>query len=144
MVQITKIPHAEWMNREDVREALNIPEDLDSWEQCNDNIEYQVLPEASLWVYKVLKGQYRILFYSGTTDGAVPTNGSKDWIKNLNWKIQEKWRPYFYNDQFAGNIETREGNFTFATIHGTGHMAPQWKRPETYTLVFNWLFNKSI
>ncbi len=144
MLQIVKVPHAEWMNKEDVREALNIPADVDSWEQCNNDIEYQVLPEASLWVYKALKGQYRILFYSGTTDGAVPTNGSKDWIKNLNWKIEEKWRPYFYNSQFAGNIERREGNFTFATIHGTGHMAPQWKRPETYTLVFSWLQNKPI
>ena len=132
------------MNREDVRTKLNIPNDLGAWEQCNDNIEYQVNQEASLWIYKLLKGKYRILFYSGTTDGAVPTNGSKAWIKSLNWQVKEKWRPYFYNNQFAGNIESREGNFTFATIHGTGHMAPQWKRPESYTLVFNWLFGRQI
>ena len=40
MLQVTRVPHADWMNKDDVREALNIPTDLDSWEQCNDEIEY--------------------------------------------------------------------------------------------------------
>ena len=134
----------EWINRKDIREALNIPDEASKWQQCNDDLEYHVSAEASLWIYPILKGKYRILFFSGTTDGAVPTKGSKAWIKSLNWKVEQKWRPYFYKDQFAGNIEVREGNFTFATIHGTGHMAPQWKRPETYKVVFNWLFNRPI
>jgi serine carboxypeptidase-like clade 1 len=100
--------------------------------------------EASLWAYPILKGKYRILIFSGTTDGAVPTRGTRKWIDNMNWARTEEWRPYFYSDQLAGHLERYEGGFTFATIHGAGHMAPQWKPAETYYLVFNWLFNKTI
>jgi hypothetical protein len=35
------------------------------------------------------------MFYSGDTDGAVPTYGSKQWIKELNWAVEEEWRPWF-------------------------------------------------
>ena len=31
------------------------------------------------------------MFYSGDTDGAVPTYGSKRWIKELNWKTVKPW-----------------------------------------------------
>jgi serine carboxypeptidase-like clade 1 len=49
-----------------------------------------------------LKGLYKILKFSGDTDGAVPTLGTQKWIAELNWTVKEEWRPYFVNDQ-AGN-----------------------------------------
>ena len=41
--------------------------------------------------------------------------------------------------QIVGYVEERENWFTFGSVHGAGHMAPQYKPPETYHLVFNWL-----
>ncbi len=42
-------------------------------------------------------------------------------------------------------METRdENNFVFASIHGAGHMAAQWKRAETYHVVMNFLKDKRI
>ena len=79
---------------------------------------------ASLWAYPLFKNKYRVLIYSGTTDGAVPTRGTKTWIKGLGYNETQEWRPYFYNNQLAGHLESYEGGLTFATIHGTGHMAP--------------------
>ena len=64
-----------------------------------------------------------MLFYSGDTDGAVPTFGTLQWINELNWNVTSEWRPYMVSDQVAGYIEER-GEFTFATVHGAGHMAP--------------------
>lgn len=84
------------------------------------------------------------MVYSGTTDGAVPTRGTKQWISETGLTITEEWRPYFFNGQLAGHLERREKDFTFATVHGTGHMAPQWKRGETYHMIFGWLFNRTI
>ena len=53
---------------------------------CSGDIEYHPEPEGSKWIYKVLKNKIRILFYSGDTDGALPTFGTKKWIETLEWK----------------------------------------------------------
>ena len=80
-----------------------------------------------------------MLFYSGDTDGAVPTFGSLQWIKSLNWTTKNVWRTYMVDGQVGGYTESFYGGLTFATVNGAGHMAPQWKRPQTYQLVFNWI-----
>ena len=55
----------------------------------------------------------------------VSTYGTKGWIENENWPIQDPWKQYFVDGQVGGYVETREsGNFTFVTIHGGSHTAP--------------------
>ena len=66
-----------YMNREDVREAFNIPTDVQGWEMCSSKLVYHEQREASYWIYPILQNQYRLMFYSGDTDGAVTTYGSK-------------------------------------------------------------------
>lgn len=39
-----------------------------------------------------------MLFYSGDTDGAVPTYGSMQWIKTLGWSATDSWRTYKVNN----------------------------------------------
>jgi len=63
-----------------------------------------MLPEGSYWIYIQLKGKYRMLKYSGDTDGAVPTLGTKQWISRLNWPITEIWRQWFTDGQVSGSI----------------------------------------
>jgi len=74
---------SDYTNREDVRRALNIPDHVGPWLQCNDSINgnYSYQFEGSLWIYKILKQYgYKMLHYSGDTDGAVPTYGTRRWI----------------------------------------------------------------
>ena len=52
---------------------------------------------GSEWLYPLLKGKYRILFYAGNTDAAVPARGSRVWIQNMGWQVLEPWRPYYVN-----------------------------------------------
>jgi serine carboxypeptidase-like clade 1 len=47
---------------------------------------------------------YKILFFSGDTDGAVPTYGSRRWIKKLNPTVIEQWRPWITDGQVSGYI----------------------------------------
>jgi serine carboxypeptidase-like clade 2 len=73
-----------------------------------------------------------MLHYSGDTDGAVTTYGTKRWIKNLNWAKKHNWRPWYTTfategKQVSGYVEEYDG-LTFATVKGVGHMAPQWAR----------------
>ena len=45
---------SDYMNREDVRKAFNIPKDTQTWEQCSSTLDYHVQDEASMWIYRVL------------------------------------------------------------------------------------------
>jgi serine carboxypeptidase-like clade I len=132
------------MRNKVVREDLHIPHNAPEWELCSD-ISYRRLMKGSVDIYRELKGLYKILKYSGDTDGAVPTVGTQNWIAELDWKVSEHWRPYYVNGQIGGFLEGRDDQkFIFATVHGAGHMAPQWKRAETYHLVFNFIKEQPI
>jgi len=90
-------------------------------------------------------GKIRMLHFSGDTDGAVATLGTQNWIASTDWKTAQEWTPYFVDSQVAGYTETyQDGGFTFGTVHGAGHMAPQFKPPQTYHLVMNWIMGRDI
>lgn len=78
------------------------------------------------------------MFMSGDTDGAIPTYGSRQWIKKLNWKVVAETRPWMTDDQVSGYVTQYDG-LDFVTVHGVGHMAPQWKRKEVTSTVTAWL-----
>ena len=65
--------------------------------------------------------------YSGDTDAAVPTYGTKMFVEGLGWPMTSAWRPWFTNGQVSGFTESFDG-IDFVTIKGVGHMAPQWAR----------------
>mmetsp|Transcript_4889 Transcript_4889/g.5965 ORF Transcript_4889/g.5965 Transcript_4889/m.5965 type:complete len:471 (-) Transcript_4889:188-1600(-) len=134
----------DYMNSDAVREAMHIPEYVQAWDLCKTGIEYVSQPKASQWIYEALAGKTKMLHYSGDTDGAVPTVGTQNWIATLNWNKTSEWKQYLVEGQVAGYWEQYEGGLTFGTVHGAGHMAPQFKPPQTYHLVFNWMFDRDI
>jgi Serine carboxypeptidase len=140
-------PLLDYMNFATVKKQLNIPDAAPMWDMCNGDINenYVRAPEGSIGVYVALRDKYKVLIYSGDTDMAVPTYGTRDWIDNLNWPIVKQWKQFFVDNQVGGYVETRDGGkFTFATIHGAGHMAPQWRRGPTYHVIFNFINGKDI
>ena len=135
-------PTLAYLNNATVRTQLNIPSNVQAWDLCNQaiNENYVKYPGGSIDIYQALKDKYKILKYSGDTDMAVSTYGTKAWIEAANWDITTDWKQYFVSGQVGGYVETRNnGKFTFATIHGAGHMAPQWRPEYTYHTVFNWI-----
>ena len=84
-----------------------------------------------------------MLFYTGDNDSLVPTQGSQQWINELGWKVTNPWIPYFYTSDegttsIIGYTESR-GNFTFATFHGSGHMAPRSKSAKASFVINNFI-----
>ena len=63
---------------------------------------------------------------------------------DIDLKTTADWRIYYAGDQLAGYVTQYENGFTFATIHGAGHMAPQWQRAKTYHAIFNWIKGKDL
>jgi len=137
---------SDYFNNQTVRDALNI-EGHNPWVQCNDTIfrNFTRQPEGSIWIYKALKHtDLRMMFFSGDSDGVVPTLGTKNWIRKLSWPTVEDWRPWYADsDQVAGYIE-RYDRLDFITVKGVGHMSPQWARKEVQTMVNRWLFDEFI
>ena len=50
-------PMADYLNRADVRAALNIPQSVQAWEGCTSNplFNYPFTREASIWIYTILQ-----------------------------------------------------------------------------------------
>jgi len=133
---------SDYVNNADTRKAMNIPSDMPGWDSCSNTLQYHSQVEGSIWIYPVLRNKMRIMFYSGDTDGAVPTYGSRQWIQNLNWKITNQWRPWFTpKGQVAGYVENHDG-LDFITVHGVGHMAPQWARQSVTDMITEWIHKK--
>jgi len=139
----------DYLNRYDVRTALHIPDATQAWTYCTsgEGFEYTRQYKGSLDVYKWFKTNapdVSMLFYSGDTDGSVPTVGTLGWIKKLGWKVTGEWSAVQYDHlpkthakMLAGYKQVTE-KLTFRSIHGCGHMAPQWKRPETFWAIYDW------
>ena len=126
-------------------DALHVPKTVTKWDLCLDkgDLDYTKNRAGSIDIYTQLRGKYRVLVYSGDTDGVVPTYGTKAWIDTLAWPISSQWTQFLVDTQVAGYWETRDADmFTFATIHGAGHMAPQWRRSFTYHAISSFLNNK--
>lgn len=137
----------DWINRADVKAALHVEAVTEPWEMCNGAIgeKWQYQQEASLWIYRVLKHtDLRMLFFSGDTDGAVTTLGTRRWMRALGWDIKDEWRPWYVGGQVAGYVEKYDGDLDFVTVKGVGHMAPQWAKPQVQTLIFDWMKNVDL
>lgn len=91
----------------------------------------------------MLRNKIKILFYSGDTDGALPTIGAKNWIHSLGWNRTEYTRQWYTAGQVAGYVEQYDG-LDFITVHGTGHMAPEWKPQQVTEMITHWIHNETI
>jgi hypothetical protein len=136
------LPIYYYLNNRTVMDALHVPNTVTKWELCLDkgDFSYTKSRTGTIGIYPLLKDKYKILVYSGDTDGVVPTYGTKAWIESLGLPISKKYQQFFVDGQVGGYTEERNGgNFVFATIHGAGHMAPQWRRSYTYQVITSFL-----
>ena len=60
------------------------------------------------------------------------------WIRDLGWRTIQPWSPWKVNGKVAGYKWVLDG-MTFTTIHGVGHMAPQWAREQVFAMIHSWL-----
>ena len=136
---------SDYVNRPDVREAMHIPDTVRSWEECSsiNSLEYHHQTDGSVWIFDIIRHKYKILLYSGDTDGACPTYGYRLLLEKLNWGMTEKWRPWYTNEQISGYVEKYDG-LDFVTVHGVGHMCPQWKREDTTNMIMAWVHGEDF
>lgn len=117
-----------WLNRADVRMALHIPGNVQSWDLCSDKVSkhyYRIYSTMHDFYLALLSKGLRALVYNGDTDMACNFLGDHWFVMSLNQKKTADYKPWICNNQIAGFHE-QYGNLTFLTIKGAGHMVPQW------------------
>jgi len=102
----------------------------------------------------LIKNNYKILVYSGDTDGAVPTIGTIRWIQQLRTdmglKTLKSWSSWVMNTtigdyssyQLKGFYEIYQG-LTFVSVKGVGHLVPEWAGKEAFHIFNYYLSNKT-
>ncbi len=130
-----------YINTDEFRAAFHIDASAPAWADCADIVYDIDMATGSIGLYSTdfKDAGLKILHYSGDTDGVVPTLGTLNWITNANYVVTDEWKPWYTADQqVAGYFQGYEG-LNFTTIHGTGHMVPQWKRPQAHQMIMNFL-----
>ncbi|XP_072374729.1 lysosomal protective protein-like isoform X2 [Scyliorhinus torazame] len=134
-----------WINHANVRKALHIPENVQSWELCSSVVgdSYQrIYNNMQDFYLKLLSKGLRVLVYNGDTDMACNFLGDNWFVQSLKQKKTLDYQPWTYNKQIAGFYE-QYGNLTFLTIKGAGHMVPQWAPARALKMFESFLSNSA-
>lgn len=89
------------------------------------NVELMRTSEA--YVAALLERGVRVLAYVGDYDAIANWVGIERWTRELDWTSGAQFaktplRPWTVDGVHAGQVRSY-GNFTFATVHGAGHLA---------------------
>ena len=71
-------PIYDYLNNATNRLNLHIDPSVQSWDLCQDDNKFNYTDQrnGTWWIYPDLVAKYKVLKYSGDTDGAVPTFGT--------------------------------------------------------------------
>jgi serine carboxypeptidase-like clade 2 len=77
----------------------------------------------------------RVMVFSGSIDGIVPTLGTRKWIyEKVQPTVRVEWHPYTVDGQVGGYVQHYNGGFSFATVRGAGHMCPATQPARSFFL----------
>ncbi|KAK9038694.1 hypothetical protein V6N11_023550 [Hibiscus sabdariffa] len=135
-----------WASDISVQKALHTREGtIQEWVRCNKSMDYDYDVQSTLSYHLHLnKRGYRALIYSGDHDLAVPYVGTESWIKSMNLSIVDAWRPWFVDGQVGGYSRKYGNDFTFATVKGAGHTAPEYLPKECLSMFNRWISRQPL
>lgn len=133
-----------WGNYPGVQDALGVRQGtVSEFFRCNISLSYTVDVNNVLDYHKNLTSLgMQVLVFSGDHDMVIPHNGIETWIKWLDLTTDVDWRPWFVDGQVAGYTEKyTDGGYrlTYATIKGSGHSPPEYKRRECCKMFERWI-----
>nr|XP_023924386.1 serine carboxypeptidase-like 13 isoform X1 [Quercus suber] len=133
-----------WANDPSVREALHVREGTKGyWTLCNiSDLAYSKDILSTIDYHRNLsKTRLRALIYCADLDLSIPHIGTQEWIRSLNFTLDDSWRAWFVDAQVAGYTERyKYDNFymTYSSVKGAGHVANTYKPKEVYNMIDRW------
>lgn len=126
-----------WLNRADVKKALNINASSRDWVPCS--LDVSMLYERQYKTVKnevqdLLKNGKKVLIYNGDVDSMCNFLAGQWFAEGLGQKVAEKYKPWLVNGQVAGFTKKYKNNLTFTTVKGSGHTVPEDKPAEALAM----------
>ena len=127
-----------WLNRQDVRAALNIqPDNRFNSADNGVGMNYTLTEPTVLPIYDRARAEagLRVLVYNGDTDPGINSMVTQDkyfaHFDSLGVEATEEWRPWTTDgkQRMGGYVVTYPGDFHYLTIRGSGHMVPESRSP---------------
>jgi len=138
-----------YINRADVRTALNIPTFLPHWRDCKNLVYRSIYDDQVAQVNAILNAGVRVLLYNGDVDSVCNGIMNIQFIKLLGRTVLgsnvESNQPWYYADEepnVAGYITKFSGGLDFLTIRGAGHFVPADKGREALQMIYNFINNR--
>eukprot|EP01084_Bolivina_argentea_P216817 368246_1 len=144
-----------YLNRRDVRVAINIPSNLNDleWNICSNTLEYNDLSIYDNinwiyeWIWKMDNNLYTMV-YNGDADPGINFLVSQWFVDDFNQSIVKDYREWFveYNNNQGqvGGWTINYEKISFVTIRGAGHMVPQYRPPEALKMFQAFINNKAL
>lgn len=114
----------DYMNREDVKNALHVEESPLVWNPCSDVLKYKVLyTDLREIVRKIaISNNIRALFYYGDVDMASNFLGARWFLDSLHFKETVIYVQWLLKNQIGGYVDYYTGQMNYVTVKGAGHM----------------------
>merc|ERR1712167_511660 len=96
--------------------------------------------------YLALETDIRVMIYNGDSDPSINSFAAQNWTVALGLKEEQAWSPWTIdNCQRMGGYTTRyQGDLSYVTIRGAGHMVPEYKPEAAYTLMGSFIQGTSL
>jgi len=134
-----------YLNRPDVQQAIHARPT--KWVVCTNNINYTSAFISMVPLYAkfpIMKPGVKILVYSGDVDIAtVPFGFTQACLHELQRPTISAWQPWFVDTATAGYVEVFD-TYSYATIKGAGHEAPQYQPNIAYHLAYRWITRQNL
>jgi len=140
-----------WVNRSDVRQALNVALNSNFFNGDNGVGFNYTLTEKNLlpfYLHVITNTNLRVLVYNGDTDPGINSFITQDfyfeYLAKHGVAQKSRWRPWTLDgkQRMGGYVTRFEGDFDFLTIRGSGHMVPEFKPEATIAFITAWLNNQ--
>jgi len=120
--------------------------DKKEWEECGGVLYTKTagpIPDY-LEFFFANAPSMRILYYSGDCDiDTVPFAETQRCLETMDQPITQEWRPWIVNREIAGYIEVYT-TYTFTTLKGAGHEAPQFQPAAAFVMFSSFLNNETF
>eukprot|EP01104_Vermistella_antarctica_P000731 TRINITY_DN10851_c0_g1_i1.p1 TRINITY_DN10851_c0_g1~~TRINITY_DN10851_c0_g1_i1.p1 ORF type:complete len:504 (+),score=141.88 TRINITY_DN10851_c0_g1_i1:357-1868(+) len=136
-----------FLNQPIVQKAIHATAPSYGWTECSPVVNYSFSNEDMIPYYYdffALKPELSILIYSGDIDIATcPFAQTQPCLAQLNGTAIQKWRPWYVNGVTVGYTESFD-RYTYATIKGAGHEAPEYQPLVAFNLFERFLTTQNL